>query len=203
MVYQNLSEQLLLTQCSDGDTGAFHEIYNRYSAFVQAVIAARLDDADDAKDLVQDVFINLWGQRRQLNQIDDFKPYLYVLCRNQVITAYRKKNVRIKGETYLIERLSEIEHSAEDHRVAKELNSKIVSVVGQLPETMRNCYHLSKNEGKKNGEIAGLLNISEKTVRNNVSEALKRLKLNLQNSHPELMTLLVFSFLQSLFFSRY
>ena len=199
MVYKYLSDQLLLTKCSDGDAGAFRELYSRYKEFVYAVVVARLDDEDDAKDITQDIFINLWTNRAQLADIREFKTYLYVLSRNQVVSAYRKQNVRIKKETYLVERLSEMDHSAEDHRFARELSTTILKVVDQLPETMRNCYHLSKNEGKKNGEIADMLNISEKTVRNNVSEALKRLKLNLQDTHPELMLLVLFSFLQCLF----
>lgn len=189
MVYQNLSEQLLLRKCSDGDAAAFHEIYSRYKTFVYAVVAARLEDRDDAKDVTQDIFINLWATRGRLADLKDFKPWLYVLSRNHVISAYRKQSIRIKGEEYLLQRLSELEHSAEDHRLAQELNITIVNVVGQLPETMRNCYNLSRNEGRRNAEIAGILNISEKTVRNNVSEALKRLKSNLRNTHPELMML--------------
>jgi len=193
MVYQNLSEELLLIRCSHDDAGAFRELYHRYKEFVFTVVAARLNDEDEAKDIVQDIFVNLWASRANLHHLKDFKPYLYVLSRNQVISAYRKKSIRIRGEAYLIQQLSEIELSAEDRRLARELHNTIVQVVDQLPETMRHCYNLSKNEGKRNGEIAGILNISEKTVRNNVSEALKRLKLNLQNSHPELLILLLFS----------
>ena len=188
MVYQNLSEQLLLRKCNDGDAAAFHEIYNRYKTFVYAVVAARLEDRDEAKDITQDIFINLWAIRERLADLKDFKPWLYVLSRNHVISAYRKQSIRIKGEGYLLGRLSELEHSAEDHRLARELSTTIVKVVDQLPKTMRNCYNLSRNEGRRNAEIAGILNISEKTVRNNVSEALKRLKSNLRNTHPELMT---------------
>ncbi|HEY9003561.1 MAG TPA: RNA polymerase sigma-70 factor [Mucilaginibacter sp.] len=191
MVYQNLSEELLLIKCGNDDAGAFREIYHRYKEFVYAVVAARVEDEDEAKDVVQDIFTNLWASRAGLHSLKDFKPWLYVLSRNQVISTYRRKNIRIRGEAYLLQQLSEIELSAEDRRLAKELNSTIDHVVGQLPETMRHCYNLSKNEGKRNGEIAGILNISEKTVRNNVSEALKRLKLKLQNSHPELLILLL------------
>jgi RNA polymerase sigma-70 factor (family 1) len=194
MVYQNLSDQLLLAKCSDGDKSAFREIYSRYKEFVFDVVVARLYDEDDAKDITQEIFVNLWTSREKLHSLRDFKTYLYVLSRNQVVSAYRKRNVRIKGESYLRQRLSEIEHSAEDHRFARELNVVIVKAVEQLPETMRNCYHLSKNEGKENGEIATILRISEKTVRNNVSEALKRLKLNLRNSHPELLLLVLLCF---------
>jgi RNA polymerase sigma-70 factor (ECF subfamily) len=183
-----------LGKCSDGDSDAFHEIYSRYKTSVYAVVAARLNDRDDAKDITQDIFTNLWAARERLSGIKDFKTYLYVLSRNQVITAYRKKNIRIKGEEYLLQSLSELEHSAEEHRLAQELNTTIASAVDQLPETMRNCYNLSRNEGRRNAEIAGILNISEKTVRNNVSEALKRLKSNLRNSHPELMALSLLCF---------
>jgi len=200
MGYQNVSDQLLLAKCSDGDKGAFREIYSRYKEFVFAVVVARLNDEDDAKDITQEIFINLWISRKKMGSLHDFKTYLYVLSRNQVVSAYRKHNTRIKGENYLSQRLSEIGHSAEDHRFARDLNGVIVKAVDQLPETMRNCYHLSKNEGRENREIATILNISEKTVRNNVSEALKRLKLNLQNSHPELILFVLFYFCSHIFF---
>ncbi len=196
MIYQNLSEQLLLAKCSKGDPDAFQEIYSRFKGFVYGIIAARLTDADEAKDITQEIFINLWTNREKLTGINEFKPYLYVLSRNQVITAYRKQNIRVKGEQFLIDQLDGLHHSAEDHHLALELNKSITAVVEKLPETMRHCYHLSKNEGRKNGEIAGILNISEKTVRNNVSEAIKRLKLTLQNTHPELMALFIFLFLR-------
>ncbi|MDB5091347.1 MAG: polymerase sigma-70 factor, subfamily [Mucilaginibacter sp.] len=191
MIYKNLSEQLLLTKCGDGDTLAFRELYQQYKSFVFGVVYARLNSKEDARDITQDIFVSLWTNKQQLRQIKDFKIYLYVFSRNHVISAYRKKNIRIKGESYLVEQIDQLSYSAEDQRLANELNSHIDQLVDQLPETMRSCYFLSKNEGKKNGEIADLLNISEKTVRNNVSEALKRLRLSLQSSHPELLTLFV------------
>lgn len=191
MVYQKLSEQLLLVKCGDGDMQAYHEIYHRYKVFVYNTVASRLADADDAKDITQEIFINLWTGRERLAEIREIKPYLYALSRNYVISAYRKQNTRIRGEQFLLNSMDDLQHSVEDHRIAHELNNSIQELVEQLPETMRNCYNLSKNEGRKNGEIADLLNISEKTVRNNVSEALKRLRLTLQNTHPELMVLLL------------
>jgi RNA polymerase sigma-70 factor (ECF subfamily) len=191
MIYKNLSEQLLLTKCGDGDTFAFRELYQQYKSFVFGVVYARLNSKEDARDVTQDIFISLWTNREQLHQIRDFKVYLYVFSRNHVITAYRKKNIRIKGESYLIDQIEQLSYSAEEYRFANELTSHIDQFVDQLPATMRSCYFLSKNEGKKNGEIADILNISEKTVRNNVSEALKRLKLSLRSRHPELLAVFV------------
>ena len=191
MVYQNLSEQLLLTRCSDGDAIAFREIYENYKKFVYAVVKARLEEAEEARDVTQDIFVSLWASRAQLSNIRDFRTYLYVFSRNQVISAYRKKNIRIKGENYLVEGIELLDHSPEEQHFAFELTGVIERAVEQLPETMRHCYRLSRQEDKKNREIAGILNISEKTVRNNVSEALKRLKINLQTTHPELLLLVL------------
>jgi RNA polymerase sigma-70 factor (family 1) len=191
MVYQHLTDQLLLTKCSAGDVDAYHEIYHRYKHFVFNTVAARLADADDAKDMTQDIFIKLWTLRERLIHINDIRPYLYTLSRNHVISAYRKQNIRIKGEQFLLNGLTDIQYSAEDQRLANELDCDIQKLVSEMPETMRHCYQLSKNEGRKNGEIATLLNISEKTVRNNLSEALKQLRLTLQNSHPELLAVIL------------
>jgi RNA polymerase sigma-70 factor (family 1) len=191
MIYQNLSEQALLIRCSTNDTKAFKVIYDDFKAFVFAVVYARIDDKDDALDVTQDIFISLWEGRKQLAEIRDFKSYLYVYSRNQVISAYRKKNIRLKGETYLLEKLDQVDHSAEDHLFARELTTSIDNAVGQLPETMRNCYKLSKSDGKTNNEIAAILKISEKTVRNNISEALKRLRFYLQRNNPEIFILIL------------
>lgn len=191
MVYQDLPEEVLLNKCSTNDTAAFQVIYDNFKAFVFGIVNARIDDQDDALDVTQDIFISLWENRKQLAGIRDFKTYLYVYSRNQVVSAYRKKNIRLKGDTYLLERIDQIEHSSEQHLFARELTASIDNAVELLPETMRNCYTLSKSEGKTNNEIADILQISEKTVRNNVSEALKRLRFYLQRNNPEIFMLVL------------
>jgi RNA polymerase sigma-70 factor (ECF subfamily) len=195
MVHQNLTDQVLLDKCSKGNAQAFHAIYCRYKKYVYSIVKARLQDDDEAMDITQDIFVSLWDNRAQLTAIAEFKSYLYVYARNQVISAYRKKSIRIKGENELAAQLAFIDYSAEDIRLADELIRDINKTVEQLPATMRDCYKLSKNENKRNGEIASILNISEKTVRNNVSEALKRLKMQLRETHPELMFLIVCLFI--------
>lgn len=191
MMERNLSEQVLLQQSSEGNSAAFHELYQRHKKSVFAVVNLRIANLDDAKDVVQEIFMELWFKRESLADIRDLKPYLYIVARNQVISAFRKKNIQLRNESILVEGLNTLDYSAEDNTIAKELFQQINLIVQKLPETTRQCYHLSKNEGRKNGEIAFILNISEKTVRNNVSEALKRLKLSLKDSHPEVVALLL------------
>lgn len=174
------------------DRDLFQEFYEEHKKSVFAIVNLRIPDLDDAKDVVQEIFMELWLKRDMLSDVRDIKPYLYVTSRNHVISAIRRKNIQLKNETLLLDGLNTLDHSAEEGTMAKELFQQINDIVGKLPETTRQCYILSKNEGKRNGEIADLLNISEKTVRNNISEALKRLRITLKETHPEMLALLVF-----------
>jgi len=176
------------------DKDLFQQFYQEHKKSVFAIVNLRISDLEDAKDVVQEIFLELWLKRDQLADIKEIKTYIYVVARNHVISAFRKKDIQLRNEGLLLQGLNTLDHSAEDNTMAKELVQQINSIVQNLPDTTRQCYHLSKNEGKRNGEIADLLDISEKTVRNNISEALKRLKSNLKASHPELLALLVFLF---------
>jgi len=129
MVYQDMPEQVLLSKCSTNDKAAFQVIYDHFKAFVFGIVNARIDDRDDALDITQDIFISLWENRKQLAGIRDFKTYLYFYSRNQVVSAYRKKNFRLKGETYLIEKLDQLEYSSEEHLFARGLTISIDNAV--------------------------------------------------------------------------
>ena len=192
MTDKNLAQQVLLQRSSEGDTAAFQELYQLHKKSVFAIVNLRSPDLEDAKDVVQEIFMELWLKRASLPAIRDFKPYLYVISRNHVISAYRRKNIQLKNEGLLLEGLNQLDYSAEENTIARELHEQINLIVEKFPETTRKCYHLSKNEGKKNGEIADILNISEKTVRNNISEALRTLRLILRETHPEILAMLFF-----------
>ena len=174
------------------DKYLFQEFYQQHKKSVFAIVNLRLPDLEDAKDVVQEIFLELWLKRDTLAEIRDMQPYLYVVARNQVISAFRRKNIQLKNEGLLLEGLNTLDYSAEENTMARELYQQISVIVEKLPETTRQCYQLSKNEGKKNREIADILNISEKTVRNNISEALKRLRMILKENHPEIFTLFLF-----------
>lgn len=181
----------LLKLTGENNPAAYHELYQRYKQTVYIMVKRRVPDEEEAKDITQEIFIHLWNNRNQLSQMRNFDTWLYAIIRNKVISAYRKNAVRLQGEQFLIDSIEQMDWNAEDFAIAKELNDKIETILSALPETTRNCYHLSKNEGKKNHEIAGILNLSEKTVRNNLSEALKRLKASLKEYYPELLTIIV------------
>lgn len=175
------------------DKYAFQNFYQQHRQYVFAIVQRHLPDAEQAKDIVQEVFLDLWLKRDRLGTVREIKPYLYVTARNQVISAFRRKSIQQKSETLLLTKHRMLDDSAEELTFAKELHREINVIVARMPGTIRRCYCLSKNEGKKNGEIARILRISEKTVRNHVSEALQKLRLRLSENHPGMFSLLLFS----------
>ena len=184
-----LEELLILIK--KGNARSFRELYNRYKESVFLTVYRRVRDEEVSKDIVQEIFLKLWLGRESLVELNNLDYYLFGTARNMVISNYRKREVQLKGESFLVAQLDNLEISADQGILMDELNSKIQNVVDSLPPTIKACYHLSRSEGKKIKEIASYLNLSEQTVRNNISEALRRLRLTLNRSHPELMLLAV------------
>jgi RNA polymerase sigma-70 factor (family 1) len=189
MMSLHLEELLLLIK--NGNAQAFRELYNRYKESVFLMVYRRVRDEEESKDIVQEIFLKLWLGRESLVELDNLDYYLFGTARNKIISHYRKNEVKLRAEGSLIAQLDHLESSADQDILMDELNSKIQEVVDRLPPTMKACYHLSRSEGKKIKEIASNLNLSEQTVRNNISEALRRLRLGLNRSYPELMLLAV------------
>jgi RNA polymerase sigma-70 factor (family 1) len=187
----SLSLKDLLILIKSGNARAFRELYNRYKESIFLMVYRRVRDEEESKDIVQDIFLKLWLGRESLVELDNLEYYLFGTARNMVISHYRKKEVQLKGEGFLIAQLDNLENSADKDILMDELNSKIQKVVDSLPPTIKACYHLSRSEGKKIKEIANYLNLSEQTVRNNISEALRRLRISLNRSYPELMLLAI------------
>ncbi|SEB04079.1 RNA polymerase sigma factor [Pedobacter hartonius] len=185
----SLFELLRLT--GENDHVAFRQLYERYMQTVYMMVKRRVPDVEEAKDITQEIFIHLWNKRNELALLRNFDTWLYAIIRNKVISAYRRNSVKLQGEQFLIQGIEKLDWDAEDQIIAKELDQKIDNILSGLPETTRNCYQLSKKEGKKINEIAGMLNLSERTVRNNISEALRRLRVNLNGHYPELLALII------------
>jgi len=95
--------------------------------------------------------------------------------------VYRKEQVKAKYKAAFKIVNSEADNSTEDSIMLKELTYTIQTEVNQLPDKCRSVYELSRNEHKTNKEIALHLGISEKTVENHLTKALKRLRVGLSH----------------------
>lgn len=171
----NLSDDELVSLLRDGNQRAFAEIYDRFSGLLY-VYAFKLTADDDAtSDFLQEVFTSLWERREKLDIRSSLSAYLYTAVRFQFLKAVEKNKVRTSYSTAFLAEFKK-ELTADDYIGEKELVAFIETFVKLLPPQMQRVFTLSRFQHLTNQEIAEELDISEKTVRNLLSESLRTLK---------------------------
>ncbi|GLR18348.1 RNA polymerase sigma-70 factor [Portibacter lacus] len=149
----------------------FEEYYNPLCNFAFKFV----NSADAAEDIVQEVFVQMWQKRNQINIKSGIKSYLFQSTRNKAIETIRRsklKNDYVNEELYKSEKSYEIEVEADNYLLKEQLNKSI----RQLPPKCQQIFVLSKMNGLTYGEIAEELNLSVKTVENQIGRGLKLLR---------------------------
>ena len=130
---------------------------------------------DTAKDIVHNVFVNLWEKRDQLDASTSFKSYLFTAVHNRSLNYIRDQKKFDKNE-FVPETNEAINYESADSLETTELQKKINNAIDSLPEKCREIFLLNRFEELKYQEIADKLNISIKTVETQMSKALKTLR---------------------------
>ena len=164
----------------------FRDFFPPLMAFARKI----LGDEDDAREVVHQVFINLWEKRSELDLSSSLKSYLFTSVHNRSLNAIRDRKKFSSEEVPDV--AGEWDVSAQIESM--ELEGKIREAIDSLPEKCREIFELNRFEGLKYAEIAGKLNISVKTVENQMSKALKILREQL----GKYLTLLLYLLLNSL-----
>jgi len=175
----SLSDSELLELLSQGDKSAFTTIYNRYFEVLYIHSFKILGDEDEAKDVLQDLFSSVWARREQIHLTGNLSAYLYSAVRNKIFDTLSHKKVSVKYSDSL-KVFAEKGYVNTDHRVReRELTALIEKEVAALPSRMRHIFELSRKENYSHREIAQHLNLSEQTVRTQVKNALRVLRVKL------------------------
>lgn len=174
-----MDEKLLLIRLKEGDKEAFSILYKQYWERVYTFGRLYLDRSERAEDVVQEVFIKIWESREFLREEENFKGLLFIITRNLIFNQYRQN---VKEDFYKLTVLSAMEepYTLEEEIEAGDLREYIDLLIRELPPKRREIFDLSRKEHKTYKEIAALLHISEKTVENQIGEALKYLKRNIR-----------------------
>lgn len=136
---------------------------------------------DIAKDLVQDVFTCLWNNHDKLACHDKLLSYLYVVLRNKILKLYEKDEVRLRYAYFESSKTEPVEPSVHCLLLGKELEYIIAEEVEKMPTRMKEIYILKKENQFSIKEIAEELSISTQTVKNQLHNALDRLRLRLKD----------------------
>lgn len=177
--YMEHDDFKLMELLRQGNQAAFTALFNRYDRLLFIYAYKKLQDKEEAKDVVQDVFINLWNGRNDFKLQSNLSGYLYKSVSNKALNLFRDKNI---NEKYLLslQELLDKNDIATDHRIReKDIASLIDREIGELPPKMREVFELRRKEYLSNKEIADKLNISEQTVATHIKRALKILRTRL------------------------
>ncbi|WP_353197520.1 RNA polymerase sigma-70 factor [Parapedobacter defluvii] len=179
--YRTYSDSELYNLLQHGDNQSFAEIYQRYSPILYRHAYQKLRSKEDARDLIQELFVHLWDKRQDLMLTTSLSSYLYASVRNRILNLFAHQQVREKYLTSLSE-FNEIDRITPDHQVReRELREQIERAVDSLPSKMRAIFILSRVEHLTQKEIAERLKISDQTVNKQVKNALRILRSKIGN----------------------
>ncbi|GAB3420595.1 RNA polymerase sigma factor [Niabella aquatica] len=173
--YFQYSDEHLIHLLQSGNRDAFSEIYSRYSSLLYNYAYNILENEDECMDAVQDIFVWLWINRQKL-QVSCLKAYLLAAVKYKLVRVIRTS----KRRSEILSRRAVVPDAFIDDSVeVKELKAVINDFVKTLPQRAREIYLLSREQQLSNKEIAVQLGITEKTVENQMTLTLKKLKLHL------------------------
>ncbi|RAJ75038.1 RNA polymerase sigma-70 factor (ECF subfamily) [Chitinophaga dinghuensis] len=165
---------------------SFEELFRENHAHCLAFATHYTGDSHEAEEIVQQVFLKLWEKRDTIVITGPVKAYLFSAIRNAAISQWRKAAVRSEKETaYGLSR-----ESATQAADVRELEKLYHQALDRLPERCREVFILSRHQQMKYAEIAEAMNISVKTVENQMGKALKILHQELKEYLPLLIIFL-------------
>jgi RNA polymerase sigma-70 factor, ECF subfamily len=174
--YPTLPDDALLELMQADDERAYLELYLRYRGVLYGYASRIIGENDQAEDLVQDVFMAFWDHRKTLKISASLAAYLYSAVRYRFFDWVDKQRVRqdyVSGFDQWLERGTA---PADSKLLTEELLVLVEETVAKLPYNMRRVFELSYKQELSHQEIAELTGLSNKTIRNNLSGALRALR---------------------------
>ncbi|MCF8346992.1 MAG: RNA polymerase sigma-70 factor [Bacteroidales bacterium] len=168
-----------LKKIRKGDVKAFEQLFHLYYPGLCNYAGSLLRKPEIAEEVVQDVFYNIWKNRKVLNLHTGWHSYLYRSVYNNAMMALRKTRRELPLDEQWAESQLDAEDQSSEELEAGELHTVMLVTLQQLPERTREIFSLSRFEGLKYKEIADKLSISVKTVEANMGKALKALRITL------------------------
>ncbi|MCD8539128.1 MAG: RNA polymerase sigma-70 factor [Leadbetterella sp.] len=188
--YSGQEDQQLMDLVRQHDERAFTEIYHRYKGVLFVHAFRMLESEEEAKDVIQDLFTVLWQRRQDMVLKGNLSSYLYSAVRNRILDQMARSRTRDRYIHSLEGFLREGEEMTDHLLREKELSQLIEREVALLPEKMRQIFRLSRGSELSHKEIAEKMNLSDKTVKKQISNALIILRKKLDMAFALLLVLL-------------
>ena len=175
-------DQKLLSCLKKSDKNSFRDLFSKYHQSLFNFVLYRLKDEVIADDIVQETFLRVWKHRNSIKPNQSFFSYIAKISNNLCMDYFRHEKVKLRHQ----EHIPQLTQSGVDNPAiqyeSKILEDKIHSIVNNsLPEKCREIFILSRVNGLANQDIAELLEVSRRTVENQLYRALKVLRSKLKD----------------------
>lgn len=173
---QLYTEQQLVSLLRAGSQFAFEKLFEKYSQNLFRFSFSYLKSEADSEEIVQNVFLKIWENRQKLKDETSFKSYLFTIAFNAMRKDFNKKAKENKYKTELLEFLASENPMLETNPDFEIYVLKLEQLIEQMPDRRKEIFLKRKKDGKSVREIAISMDISPKTVENQITEAMNYLK---------------------------
>lgn len=183
---KQIPDKEILASLKRSDPESIRLIIDNYGAGIMKRALVYLKNKEQAEDLAQEVYLDIWKKRDQLNISNSLAGYLSIMVRNKCLNFIKSNSrVRIEDDSALSTKVSSYSDS-HSQLEASEMSEHIMELISNLPEKCRIVFEMSRFDHLSNAEIAKRLDKSVKTVENQMSRALRELKEKMTESYPHL-----------------
>ena len=177
--YKSLTDGELSNKLIVRDDAAFSEIYKRYWGVLYGFARKTLNNDDQAEDVVQEVFANLYERAGDLFQESNISAYLYRSVKNSAIDAIRHDKVKINYVASFKDFYNKGEYTTDNQLREKELKDLIEKEVQNLPPKMRQVFEMSRNAYLTHKEISEITGSTPNTIKKQLRLAIMKLRARL------------------------
>jgi RNA polymerase sigma-70 factor (family 1) len=189
---EHSSDFELMDKLRYGNVEAFDLVFKKYGDRLFGFALSYLKTKEEAEELVQDVFLKIWENRKNLKEESSLKSYLFTIAYHNMCRLFRKKQIYEKYKKEIGFSDSQT-FNLEEQLEYKATLEQVDQLIQKLPDNQRIIFIKSRKEGKSTREIAEEMNLSPGTIDNNISAALKFLRNHIsENNFASLLFFAVF-----------
>lgn len=172
----DIIEKTYLSALKKGDVKAFDKLFANYGKRLYHFAYGYLKSKEEAESVVQEVFLKIWKNRKELKPELSFKAYIFKIAYNYILELFKHVNREQAYKHQLLDEAVDFTSDLNERLNYQLLLEKVNKLIEKLPERQKEIIIKRKKEGLPIKLIAEQLNIKPKTVENHLTEALKKLR---------------------------
>ena len=171
-----IEEKYNIIALKSGDTLAFDKLFSKYGKHLYHFSYGYLKSKEEAEEVVQEVFLRIWRNRKDLKPELSFKAYLFKIAYHYILELFERLKRQNSYKDQIIDESLRFTDDLNERVNYQILLEKVEKLIGQLPSRQKEIIIKRKKEGIPVKQIAEQLGITPKTVENHLTEALKKIK---------------------------